>query len=175
MIEKRSDPLDASTESEARDEVSEMFPNAAGITPADVRWYALGRGWKSLPSRNDAIEIFVKPESNIQIQVPQRGSDHDVAVMMKEVLRKLSELESRQLDEVSQDLRNGATMRTISISEAARLVGCSDHTVKKWVVAGLLPAKVFPSGRTRIEMDELRRFLDGLPPAAKASGELETR
>ena len=78
----------------------------AGITPADVRWYALGRGWKSQPSRNDAIAIFFKPETDLQIQVPQRGSDRDVALMMEEVLRKLAELEGRQLDEVSQDLRN---------------------------------------------------------------------
>ena len=77
-----------------------------GITPADVRWYALGRGWKSQPSRNDAIAIFFKPETDFQIQVPQRGSDCDMALMMGEVLRKLAELEGRQLDEVSQDLRN---------------------------------------------------------------------
>ena len=78
----------------------------AGITPADVRWYALGRGWKSQPSRNDAIAIFFKPETDLQIQVPQRGSDRDTALMMEEVLRKLAELEGRPLDEVSQDLRN---------------------------------------------------------------------
>lgn len=78
----------------------------AGITPADVRWYALGRGWKSQPSRNDAIAIFFKPETDLQIQVPQRGSARDIALMMEEVLRKLAELEGRQLDEVSQDLRN---------------------------------------------------------------------
>ncbi len=77
-----------------------------GITPADVRWYALGRGWKSQPSRNDAIAIFFKPETDLQIQVPQRGSDRDTALMMEEVLRKLAELEGRPLDEVSQDLRN---------------------------------------------------------------------
>lgn len=79
---------------------------AAGITPADVRWYALGRGWKSQRSRNDAIAIFVKPESNAQIQVPQRGSDRDIALMMGKVLQQLAEIEKRQLDEVSQDLRN---------------------------------------------------------------------
>lgn len=113
--------------------------HAAGITPADVRWYALGRGWKSLPSRNDAIAIFVKPESNIQIQVPQRGSDHDVAVMMKEVLRKLSELESRQLDEVSQDLRN-------PFADALRL-----RVKSRLAVSGTLPLleglKLFEGGR----------------------------
>lgn len=76
----------------------------AGITPADVRWYALGRGWKSQPSRNDAIAIFYKPDTDLQIHVPQRGSDRDIALMMQEVLRKLAELEGRQLDEVSQDL-----------------------------------------------------------------------
>lgn len=78
----------------------------AGISPADVRWYALGRGWKSQPSRNPAIAIYFKPDTGLQIQVPQRGNDRDVAVMMEEVLRKLAEIEERQLDEVSQDLRN---------------------------------------------------------------------
>ena len=113
--------------------------HSAGITPADVRWYALGRGWKSLRSRNDAIAIFVKPESNVQIQVPQRGSDHDIAVMMKEVLRKLSELEGRQLDEVSQDLRN-------PFADALRL-----RVKSRLAVSGTLPLleglKLFEGGR----------------------------
>lgn len=78
----------------------------AGITPADVRWYALGRGWKSQPSRNDAIAIFFQPESDSQIQVPQRGNERDIALMMEDVLRKLAELEGRNLEEVSQDVRN---------------------------------------------------------------------
>ena len=39
----------------------------AGITPSDVRWYALGRGWKSQPSRNPAIAIFYKPDSDAQL------------------------------------------------------------------------------------------------------------
>lgn len=77
-----------------------------GITPADVRWYALGRGWKKVPSRNEAVAIFHEPKSDMQIQVPQRGNDRDIALMMEDVLRKLAESEGRQLDEVSQDLRN---------------------------------------------------------------------
>lgn len=78
----------------------------SGITPADVRWYALGRGWKSQPSRNEAIAVFYKPETELQLQVPQRGSQRDMALMMGEVLRKLAEVENRELDAVSQDLRN---------------------------------------------------------------------
>lgn len=78
----------------------------AGITPADVRWYALGRGWKSLPSKNDAIAIFVKPDTELQLQVPQRGNEQDMASMMEEVLNKLATLEGRHLADVSQDLRN---------------------------------------------------------------------
>lgn len=77
-----------------------------GITPSDVRWYALGRGWKPQPSRNPAIAIFSKPDSDIQIQVPQQGSGRDVALMMAEVLRKLSAIENRQIEDVSQDLRH---------------------------------------------------------------------
>lgn len=78
----------------------------AGITPSDVRWYALGRGWKSQPSRNPAISIFYKPDSNVQIQVPQQGSIRDIELMMAEVLRKLSEIENRQIEDVCQDLRH---------------------------------------------------------------------
>jgi hypothetical protein len=88
-----------------------MQPNTTseyqlGITPSDVKWYALGRGWKSQPSKNPAIAIFVKPESNLQIQVPQLGTGRDMALMMAEVLRKLSEIENRQIEDVSQDLRH---------------------------------------------------------------------
>ena len=77
-----------------------------GITPSDVRWYALGRGWRPQPSRNPAIAIFSKPNSDIQLQVPQQGSGRDVALMMMEVVRKFSEIENRQIEDVSQDLRH---------------------------------------------------------------------
>jgi len=85
------------------DRISHLF---SGITPADVKWYALGRGWKSQPSKNPAISIYFKPDTGYQIQVPQRGNNRDIALMMEQVLRKLAEIEDRQLDEVSQDLRN---------------------------------------------------------------------
>ncbi len=78
----------------------------AGITPSDVRWYAIGRGWKSLSSQNPAVAIYYKPETDLQIQVPQQGSDRDVALMVAEVLRKLSQAEHRQPEEISQDLRH---------------------------------------------------------------------
>lgn len=56
-------------------------------------------------------------------------------------------------------------MQTISIAEAARRTGYSNHTVKKWIAAGLLKAKVFPGGRWRIAVDEFERFLRSLPDA----------
>jgi hypothetical protein len=88
-----------------------MQPNIAselhmGITPSDVKWYALGRGWKPQPSRNPAVAIFFKPESNVQLQVPQQGTSRDMALMMAEVVRKFSEIENRQIEDVSQDLRH---------------------------------------------------------------------
>lgn len=77
-----------------------------GITPSDVKWYALGRGWKSQPSRNPSVAIFFKPDSNVQLQVPQQGNSRDMAMMMAEVVRKFSEIENRQIEDVSQDLRH---------------------------------------------------------------------
>lgn len=56
-------------------------------------------------------------------------------------------------------------MQTISTSEAARRLGYSHHTVRKWINAGLLRAKIFPDGRARIEPSELQRFFDSLPSA----------
>ncbi len=46
----------------------------AGITPTDVRWYALGRGWKSLPSRNPAVAIFVKPDLSCRFKSHNVGA-----------------------------------------------------------------------------------------------------
>jgi len=58
-------------------------------------------------------------------------------------------------------------LQTISIAEAARRTGYSNHTVKKWIAAGLLKAKVFPGGRWRIAVDEFERFLRSLPDAVE--------
>lgn len=38
---------------------------------------------------------------------------------------------------------------TISPAEAARMLGVSADTIRKYVRAGLLPGKLFPGGRVR--------------------------
>jgi excisionase family DNA binding protein len=53
-------------------------------------------------------------------------------------------------------------MQTISIAEAARRLNRSNHTVKKWISAGLIKAIVFPGGRLYIEVEELERFYKSL-------------
>lgn len=80
-----------------------------GISPSDVKWYALGRGWKAEKSRNPAVALYSSPDAKQQIQVPQKGDERDIALMMSEVLRKLSEIENRQIEDVSQDLRHPFT------------------------------------------------------------------
>ena len=121
-----------------------MQPNIAseyhiGITPSDVKWYALGRGWKSQPSRNPAVAIFYKPESNVQVQVPQQGTSRDIALMMAEVVRKFSEIENRQIEDVSQDLRH-------PFADALRL-----RVMSRLADAGTLPLleglQLFEGGR----------------------------
>jgi molybdopterin-binding protein len=43
-------------------------------------------------------------------------------------------------------------------SEAARLLGVSDDTVRRWVDAGLLPAGVDAAGRKAVEGADLAKF-----------------
>jgi molybdopterin-binding protein len=43
-------------------------------------------------------------------------------------------------------------------SEAARLLGVSDDTVRRWVDAGLLPAGVDQAGRKAVEGADLAKF-----------------
>lgn len=63
-------------------------------------------------------------------------------------------------------------MQTISPAEAAKRLNVSPHTIKKFIEAGLIEAKVFPSGRLRIPVEELSRFYDGLATnAAKAASD----
>jgi excisionase family DNA binding protein len=54
-------------------------------------------------------------------------------------------------------------MQTISPSEAAKRLNVSPHTIKKFIEAGLIKAKVFPSGRLRIAVDDLQEFFASLP------------
>ncbi|HEX9338717.1 MAG TPA: helix-turn-helix domain-containing protein, partial [Pseudonocardiaceae bacterium] len=49
-------------------------------------------------------------------------------------------------------------MPQFRLSEAARLLGVSDDTVRRWVDAGLLPAGVDPAGRKAVDGAELARF-----------------
>ena len=56
-------------------------------------------------------------------------------------------------------------MRFISINKAADQIDHSNHTVRKWVESGILPAVVFPSGRKRIRVEDWDRFIQSLPPA----------
>ena len=49
-------------------------------------------------------------------------------------------------------------MPQFRFSEAARLLGVSDDTVRRWVDAGLLSAGVDGAGRKAVEGSELARF-----------------
>ena len=104
-----------------------MQPNIAseyqfGITPSDVKWYALGRGWKSQPSRNPAVAIFVKPESNIQLQVPQQGTNRDMASILCPPLAPATPMLIEELEDetpferqVTQNLMNGLSVLNESV------------------------------------------------------------
>lgn len=65
-------------------------------------------------------------------------------------------------------------MQTISVSEAAKRLNVSYHTVKKWIDLSILPTKVFPGGRLRIAVDELERFYNSLPDASAKREVLES-
>lgn len=56
-------------------------------------------------------------------------------------------------------------MPTISPAEAARMLGVSADTIRKYVRAGLLPGKLFPGGRVRLEAAAVERFYESLPDA----------
>ena len=53
----------------------------------------------------------------------------------------------------------------ISPAEAARMLGVSADTIRKYVRAGLLPGKLFPGGRVRLEAAAVQRFYESLPDA----------
>ena len=57
-------------------------------------------------------------------------------------------------------------MDLVSINQASQLLGFSPHTVRKWVDAGLIPAKVYPNGRTKIKREDIDRFYANLPDRA---------
>jgi len=49
-------------------------------------------------------------------------------------------------------------MPQFRLSEAARLLGVSDDTVRRWIDAGLLPSGLDPAGRKVVDGTELARF-----------------
>ena len=49
-------------------------------------------------------------------------------------------------------------MTQIRISDAARFLGVSDDTVRRWISAGSLPSVTDPGGRMAIEGRELAQF-----------------
>ncbi|HYS42256.1 MAG TPA: helix-turn-helix domain-containing protein, partial [Pseudonocardiaceae bacterium] len=49
-------------------------------------------------------------------------------------------------------------MPQFRFSEAARLLGVSDDTVRRWVDAGLLPAGVDAAGRKAVDGADLAKF-----------------
>lgn len=57
-------------------------------------------------------------------------------------------------------------MELVSINQAAQMLGFSPHTVRKWVDAGLIPAKIYPNGRTKIKREEIENFYKNLPDRA---------
>jgi excisionase family DNA binding protein len=50
----------------------------------------------------------------------------------------------------------------LTISEAARLLGVSLSTVRRWSDAGVLPSYRTPGGQRRYNRDQLDSFLNGL-------------
>lgn len=50
-------------------------------------------------------------------------------------------------------------MSQVRISDAARFLGVSDDTVRRWVSAGTLPSTTGPSGRMVIEGRDLAQFV----------------
>jgi predicted site-specific integrase-resolvase len=57
-------------------------------------------------------------------------------------------------------------METVSLNQAAQMLGFSPHTVKKWVDAGHIPAKVYPNGRTKMRREDVISFYNALPERA---------
>lgn len=78
--------------------------NLAGISAPDVKWYVLGRGWKSVQSKDPALALFVSPDKQEQLQVPQEGPARDIRRMMADALGKLARFEQRSPSAVYEDL-----------------------------------------------------------------------
>lgn len=52
-------------------------------------------------------------------------------------------------------------MPTFTVGEAAKLIGVSPDTVRRWVDSGQLPAAKTPGGRRRVDGAALAHFLTG--------------
>jgi putative resolvase len=57
-------------------------------------------------------------------------------------------------------MNSGHTSELVSIGEAARLLGVSVDTLRRWSNEGLIPVTVLPSGYRRYRMEDIRAFLD---------------
>jgi excisionase family DNA binding protein len=55
-------------------------------------------------------------------------------------------------------------MQLITMAKAAKQIGVSHHTIRKWIQADLIPVWRLPSGRVRIESQDWERFLATISP-----------
>ncbi len=67
-----------------------------------------------------------------------------------------------------------AKIDDITINEAARILGRSYHTVKKYVNAGLIPAKQWPDG-IRLKRKDVLAFYESLAPVVNSKVEQDAR
>jgi excisionase family DNA binding protein len=53
------------------------------------------------------------------------------------------------------------------LADVATVLNCSVDTVDRYIRAGRLPVIVLPSGRRRVDLDELDRLIDGWRTASR--------
>jgi excisionase family DNA binding protein len=64
-------------------------------------------------------------------------------------------------------------MKWVCMSEAARQIGVSHHTIRGWIACGELPARIFPKGRKMINVEDIKVFIESRPHACPKSEVLE--
>ena len=55
-------------------------------------------------------------------------------------------------------------MQLITMAKAAKQIGVSNHTIRKWIQADLIPVLRLPSARVRIDAEDWGRFLATISP-----------